>query len=209
MKGFAASVSSLLLLLSMTAGSATAVDPWPQEVELDEVLVLGKQAQVDQMRKELVRLEDLFHTRYNELNTNDDFDIHCMIEARTGTRIEKRSCRAIYMERALQEEGKDAFVIRQDIQDQFTRGVMQPKVFASPPVPAAVAVSARLEAFRKNVRDVAGQDPELIELLRRRAELAERFLAARRAVFRSKPPPAPPDGATPGSGNEAGNPAPR
>jgi hypothetical protein len=207
MKGFAASVSSSLLMLSMTAGSATVADPWPQEVELDEVLIVGSQAQVDQMRKELVRLEDLFHARYNELNTNDDFDIHCMIEARTGTRIEKRSCRATYMERALQEEGKDAFVIRQDIQDQFTRGVAQPKVFASPPVPAAVVVSARLEEFRKNVRDVAGKNPELIDLLRRRAELAERFLAARRAVFRSKPP-APPEGATAVSGNEAGNPAP-
>jgi len=209
MNRFSASVSSLLFLLSMYAGGATAADPWPQEVELDEVLIVGKQAQVDQMRKELVRLEDLFHARYNELNTNDDFDIHCMIEARTGTRIEKRSCRAIYMERALQEEGRDAFVIRQYVQDQFTAGVSQPRVNASPPVPAAVAVSARLEVFRKNVRDVAGKDPELIELLRRRAELAERFLAARRAVFQSKPPSASPEGANAGSGNEAGNPAPR
>jgi hypothetical protein len=45
----------------------------------------------------------------------------------------------------------------------------------------------RLPDFRKNMREVAGKDKELAELLRRRAELVERFMAARRAILKPEP----------------------
>jgi len=181
MSRLAPSLWSFLLLLLAAVQGVFAAGP-PEDVELDEVLIVGQQAQIDEMRKEIVQLEDRFHERYNELNTNDDFDIHCIVEARTGTRMLKRSCRAIYMERAIEQEGKEAFEIRQSIQGGAPAGSA-----SGPPAPASVAINMRLPDFRKNMRDIAGKDRELTELLRRRAELVERFMAARRAILKPEP----------------------
>lgn len=65
------------------------------------------------LRHQIVQLEDQFYDLYNELNTVDDFDIHCIEEARTGTRFIKRSCRAVYQEQALAEEAQGAFKVFQ------------------------------------------------------------------------------------------------
>jgi hypothetical protein len=48
------------------------------------------------LRQAVVEAEDRFHARYNELNDNDDFDVNCRQEARTGTKLERRICRAVY-----------------------------------------------------------------------------------------------------------------
>jgi hypothetical protein len=177
------------LLAALISQSVLTATPDARKSETDEVLVHGQRMKLDEMRKEIVQLEDRFYERYNELNTVRDFDVHCIVEARTGTRFDKRSCRAVYMEDALQEEGAQAFQARQIVQDQLRRGSSQPVVSTGPPVPATVKIEARREEFRKNVAQVAGQDAELAQVLRQRAELIERYRAARRKMFGKHPPP--------------------
>ena len=108
--------ASIALALLAAAPFAQAGAPATQQSDLDEIVVQGQRVQLQEMRKELVRLEDRFYARYDDLNTNDDFDIHCFKEARTGTRIIKRTCRAVYEDNALQEEGQAALAIRQYVQ---------------------------------------------------------------------------------------------
>ena len=59
---------------------------------LGEVMVEGTRRQQQQMRLELQRIETRFYARYNELNTDDEFDIDCADEALTGTAFRNRSC---------------------------------------------------------------------------------------------------------------------
>jgi hypothetical protein len=162
----------LLLLLAVVSAHCSAAAPSPT-ADLDEVTVNGERVKIEAMRKQIVQLEDRFYDRYNELNTVDDFDIHCIEEAKTGTRFIKRSCRAVYQEAALAEEGQAAFRILQRF-----RGPGPAVADSGPPVPATVTIERRLPDYKKNLEEVARRDPELTRLLEERGKLIERYEAA-------------------------------
>ena len=97
----------LCLLLPCLAQGAGASAPARQDESLDEVVVKGTRSELDELRNEMVLVEDRFYERYNELNPNHDFDTHCQMEARIGTNTKRRYCRAVYQERAQQKEGQE------------------------------------------------------------------------------------------------------
>jgi len=168
------------LLMTFTCQAAA---PAGAKTELDEVTVSGERVKIEALRREIVQLEDRFYDRYNELNTVEDFDIHCFEEARTGTRFIKRTCRAVYMERAFAEEGQAAFRILQ----RFREG--GPAVADSgPPVSATLVVQRRLPEYKKNLEAVARKDAELTRLLEERGRLVEQYDAALKNIFGSSPP---------------------
>jgi len=175
----------LWVLLAMAALAPGAFAASEQSAELDEVVVNG--AQLDQVMKELVEAEDRFFRRYNELNTKDDFDIQCQKEARIGTRLQKRHCRAGFEEKAIAEEGQEAGKIFQSIQDQFRQGASSPVIQGGPLVPGVQVVEMRRPEFREHMKDVVSQNPELIELLQQHAELIERYNELQRKLFAPKP----------------------
>jgi hypothetical protein len=174
----------LLLLAALLSLPAAAAAPPGSKSELDEVTVSGERVKIEAMREQIVQLEDDFYDRYNELNTIDDFDIHCIEEARTGTRFIKRSCRAVYQEQALAEEGQAAFKILQRFREKG------PTVSDSgPPVPASVTIERRLPEYKRNIEEVARKNPELSKLLEERARLIEKYDAALKKNWGLNPPP--------------------
>ena len=56
----------------------------------DEVVVPGRPP--ENVRVEIERLENAVYERFNALNSNDDFDIHCFEQAPTGSNIPERKC---------------------------------------------------------------------------------------------------------------------
>jgi hypothetical protein len=56
----------------------------------DEILVLGKKLEELRIRIELA--EDDVYARFNEINSDDLFDVHCYERAGGGSRIERRTC---------------------------------------------------------------------------------------------------------------------
>jgi hypothetical protein len=56
-----------------------------------------------------------------------------------------------------------------------------------PPTPSTVMIEARRKEYQQNIRNVVKSHPELIELLRQRYELGQRYEATRRSLFESKP----------------------
>jgi hypothetical protein len=158
----------------MTALFCHAAAPAAKD-ELDEVTVSGERVKIEAMRREIVQLEDRLRP-LQRLNTVDDFDIHCIEEARTGTRFIKRSCRAVYQEQALADEGQAAFKILQRF-----RGPGPAVADSGPPVPATVTIERRLPEYKKNLEEVARRDPELTRLLEERARVIERYNAALRS----------------------------
>jgi hypothetical protein len=139
---------------------------------------------LQEMREELVRLEDRFYARYDELNTKDEFDIHCFKEARTGTRIIKRTCRARYEEDAVVAEGQQDTETRQVFENTLRFGKPQTP---GPAAPAIMAILSRLDEFRANMKSVVSRDTQMLGLLHDRAELAKRYEAARRKLFKRNP----------------------
>jgi hypothetical protein len=62
----------------------------PQSDGIDEVIVPGRTP--ENLRVEMERVEAAVYDRFNALNSNDEFDIHCFAQAPTGSNIPLRTC---------------------------------------------------------------------------------------------------------------------
>jgi hypothetical protein len=152
------------------------------DAPLDEVVVESTRGKLKEMVQEMVKIEDQFYERYNELNTNDDFDMRCAEEARIGTKLKRRYCRPVYENNALRDEAYQYYWQL----SSYTDPTPKPE---APPVPAIVAIEARREEYKDNLRKVASEHPELVKLLQERYEMGQRYEATRRKVWGLKPPP--------------------
>jgi len=172
----------LLLGLSATASAASEVrTAYAQNEGLDEVVVEGSRTQLAEIRQQMVALEDRFYERYNALNANDLFDIYCHESVRTGTVIRRRSCRAVYESRAHETEGRQHL---HALQHAIRKpGEPESAMEWVAPQPAIVAIEAQRKRFRHTMLQVTSDNPELVELLRQRAELSERYEKVRRDAF--------------------------
>lgn len=133
--------------------------------ELDEAKV--KATKLWQMREKMVALEEQFYARYNELNKNDDFDVHCAMEAPLGTRLKKRVCRIEFYEDAQAREAQ-----------AFLDGSVAPS--------ADSVMLERRDEFTKAMLGVINSDTRLRKLIREREELEKRYIAERKRRFKGK-----------------------
>ena len=72
---------------------------------IEEIRVYGDKSLL-RMRHEVDIAEEVFFDQYNALNSDDDFDIHCYREAKTGSHIRRRVCTANYFRRLEAEATK-------------------------------------------------------------------------------------------------------
>ncbi len=171
-------------MLPMAQGARAAAQS-NDELPLDTVVVEGNRSELDHLRQEMVLVEDKFYERYNQLNPNHDFDTHCQTEARVTTRIMRRYCRAVYQEKAQGREGQDHAEAMKKMINGY--GPDQPAPWVPPP-PAEIAIDARRKEYQQNIRDVVKHHPELVEMLRERYELGQRYEATRHKIWGKKPP---------------------
>ena len=153
---------------SVVLQAAAAQLPTPVE-QLEEVTVEGQR--LYQMRQRIVAAEDRFYSLYNELNKNDEFDVHCANEAQLGTRLAKRSCRAVFLERAQADYGLSIWLtLRGDAGGGTAKS------------PTLVAME-REQEYQAAMRKVVTDNPSLAQLLRERGRLQQQYDAARRKRF--------------------------
>jgi len=82
---------SLVVLLGLGApGLAQEAAAPAQGAAIEEVIVPGRTP--EKLRVEIERLETDVYERFNALNSNDEFDIHCLKQAPTGSNIPLRTC---------------------------------------------------------------------------------------------------------------------
>jgi hypothetical protein len=67
-----------------------------REYILEDITVIGQNS-IGSLRYEVDRAADRMYEVYNELNTHDDFDIHCQWNAPTGSRIKRKLCTPVYV----------------------------------------------------------------------------------------------------------------
>ncbi len=105
------SIGLFILLVAGGAGAqSAAVQSTAREIanqQPEEVIVRGRRLadfrfQVEQAR---VRAYDIF----NEINSDDDFDVHCVREQTTGTRVRQQVCRAQFEDRISAAAAQDYF----------------------------------------------------------------------------------------------------
>lgn len=168
------------VVLVHSLAEAAGVTPLPADEVLDEVQVHGTRARIDELRQEMIRLEDEIYARYNDLNTIDKYDVICSDYARTGTRIERRYCRPLFEDRAKAEEGQVAFQSLQKIHDPIAR--VSPASVQLPESPVR-KILEQMPAYQRHMRQIMEKDPQLQKLLRDRAAAAEQLQRAQRELF--------------------------
>lgn len=86
----------------------------PQEI-LEEITVRGDQTFIS-IRRQIQRAEDNMYSLFNELNSNDDFDIFCRKRWR-GSHIARRECEPMFLTRARRA---NAVLALQSLRDSFS-----------------------------------------------------------------------------------------
>jgi hypothetical protein len=173
--------TALALLLSVRAGLGQAAaeelvgpsaldDPAPRpgpptlddataDTAEEEIVVYGRS--LLGLRLEAYRAEDRFLSAFNELNSSDEFDIHCFNEAPTGSRIERRVCRANF---AGDLTSAAAFAWMED----------------RPPLPSEAMMHHKSRQLREEMQRLVTENPELRQVLVEFVDAQRRFDDARK-----------------------------
>lgn len=167
MKGKALPIVAVLMAYALGMGPVHAASPEPvsETTELPEVQVMGKR--LYQMRQDIIKAEDKFFALFNQLNTDDDYDVHCAMEAPTGTRLKQRVCRVQFYEKAQAEEAQ-----------AILRGEYAP--------PADLVAVERGAEYERKALAVINAHPELLKLVREREALEKKYNAARKERFKGR-----------------------
>jgi hypothetical protein len=156
---------------------AAETAPVVSEVELDEVNVIGRK--LYQIRSELVEALDSFYALYNDLNTERDFDIHCGLEAPTGTRIKRRVCRLQFLQDAEAEQAQELIAGMRS----------NPPSIGNYVEPPELRWLRRQDEYRQNAREIMLSSPALQERAQKVVELqAEYDRASKRRNKKDDPP---------------------
>jgi hypothetical protein len=99
----AAFLAAGLPVLAQQAAAPARAEP------IEEIVVPGQTP--ENLRLELERLEMAVYERFNALNSNDEFDIHCFEQAPTGSNIPLRRCAPNFV---IREESRAATKILVD-----------------------------------------------------------------------------------------------
>jgi hypothetical protein len=86
--GLAVKKTCLMMTILGIGAPALAQDA-AAPAEADEVIVSGRP---ENLRVEIERLEESVYERFNALNSNDEFDIHCFEQVPTGRHVPLRTC---------------------------------------------------------------------------------------------------------------------
>lgn len=96
--------ASLLVAKVALAGSAEVDETGAEGSEtIEEIIVYGDKS-LAQLRRELHKASEAFFDVYNELNSNDDFDIFCEYETKLGERRKDHVCRPRFAVKAQARE---------------------------------------------------------------------------------------------------------
>jgi len=129
---------ALVVLGAAAAAQATAPATEPRADE--EILVLGER--LEELRIRIRLAEDDVYARFNEINSDDDFDIQCTAEQRTGTRLGRQVCAARFEGRISSRAGKDYLSALRTVCNQDPGGLTQDCMFSGASSYGIVAAQA-------------------------------------------------------------------
>lgn len=106
------------------------------------------------------------------MNTDNQYDIHCVWEAPLGTRIRKRNCRYEFVDRATREETQNFIA-----QAQGMAGAN--------PTPVMAQLAFHYPILQERMKALVQEHPDLLDAVIRLTRLNQE-LAERRSVYFSK-----------------------
>jgi hypothetical protein len=153
------------------ATQASVSVPVPAAEESDEVIVRG--TPLWELRENVIKAEDRFYARYNELNKVDDFDVECRWSAPTGSHVMRRSCLTRLAVRVNQEYATNFVSFLAD-------------TGPAPDLDPHIGLLDRYGEFKDNVQYLLKVNPDLRRLVQERAATVKRYNDERRKYFKGR-----------------------
>ena len=125
---------------------------------IDEITVLGTRS-LRTMQRQIERADETLFGLFNELNTDNNYDVYCRDENRVGSKIKFRVCKSNFERGVMPEEWEDA--VSSDISSTFE-------------LPKAELRRHR-EAMRQEMIRLVVEHPELMKALDRRTALQQAY----------------------------------
>jgi secretin/TonB-like protein len=144
------------------------------DAPIAEVEITAERADLSVMRAEIARLESQFYARYNQANTDRRYDVVLCRDLKfTGSHLDRRLC-------------EPAAVVRSRTQAPWLTA-QNPSVLDDGPVSIKTPTDpAELRAYQQNMVAVVSKHPELLELVKQRSALVERYRVAREEKIRAR-----------------------
>lgn len=147
-----------LLSLGAPAFAQQVADASQSAADVDEVVVPGRRP--ENLRVEIERLEQVVYERWNALNSNDEFDIHCLDSEPTGSNIPQTHCAPNFVIEAESRAAEDA------VHGARTTGHSRNDEYLA-------AVEEKSRQLSEEMKRVARQDEQFLHDLMRLDELRQ------------------------------------
>ena len=147
----------VLFGLSAPALAQEAASPAQPSANGDEVVVEGRKP--ENVYAEIERLELSVYDRFNALNSNDEFDIHCFKQAPTGSNIPLRRCAPNFVVEAEAQAAQNTLVGARGRADARNAGA------------DATILEQKSKALTEEIQRLAREDAQLMKDLVRLDEL--------------------------------------
>ena len=171
--------SVALILVSIAASSGVAlgqVEPAARVAAAEsrpdppeEIIVRGRR--LAELKIEMQTLQKRAYEIFNELNIDDDFDVHCRDEGRTGTRSKEWACRAQFEDRISSGASK-AYLSGLVLGCSGDAGVTQECMFSDDAQDAIsraqgveTSILSRREQLQQKILELARQDNALAQAI--------------------------------------------
>ena len=146
-----------------------------QEIPLEEVIVIGERAMLLNLRTQMMQAEVKAYEIFTKFNDEERFNISCVMNAPTGTRIKRQVCTANFELEATAVHGADFYQNYRDLLDPFTLEDSHPPQHE----PAEQAIARQLADYKRKIRQVAEEHPEFLEAIIEYSERREQYEEAR------------------------------
>lgn len=148
-------ITGAILSLALTsAGMCQTAAEKTVELEyvdtLEEIIVYGDRS-LHLLREDTIKAEEAVFTAFNALNGDDEFDIYCIEEARTGTRIKTRWCRANFVRNVTSHPRHSGFI--------------KSRRLFGPYIPDWAGVAKKHRQLEAEMEALATEHPELLDAL--------------------------------------------
>jgi len=153
--------------------------------QIEQITVIGERSLLT-MRNEIIREEDVLYRLFNELNSNDRFDIFCHKKSNTVSLIPKRSCEPQFLKNHRQQSNRHALgEMRQSFSaDGINYAILQNGLdMLEPEDELRRQLTYDYEDMNEEMLRIAMDNPDYMATLQKIARLRLEYLAARAEKF--------------------------
>jgi hypothetical protein len=156
----------LLLAAALCAPASLAMDAPAVGADgqsIEEITVTGQRSMFD-LRMQVEDAEDAMFALFNEVNTDDQYDVICTVETRVFSHMKQRVCLPVYARDAEMDEAQNML--------RGTQGV-----------PLQAMLSYSTPRFNAKFQELVGSNAELYSAVARHYELNELLRLRRQTQF--------------------------